>query len=378
MGKRIFGALLLAAGLAVATGNPPTLAIGAAAPDFHLQGVDGRTHSLADFAEARALVVIFTAVHCPTAEIYERRIARLYEDFRGRDVAFVAIQPNNPAALRLDEMGYTDLGDSFEDMRARASHRGFRYPFLYDGDVQQVSRSYGPTATPHLFIFDAARRLRYQGRVDDNPREAYVKVQDARLAIEAVLAGAKVPRETASAVGCSIKWAYKQELRQSEARRQTAEPVTLAPVKPEELKALRRNPTGKTLLVSFWATWCGPCIAEFPEIQKIWRMYRKRPFEVVTVATNYPDEEKGVRKVLDEQHASTRNLLFATHEPYASMEAFDPDWNAAVPYTMLIAPDGKVLYKMQGTIDALKLRRAILASFPDSDYVGQHAYWNER
>jgi thiol-disulfide isomerase/thioredoxin len=145
---------------------------------------------------------------------------------------------------------------------------------------------------------------------------------------------------------------------------------------PADLKALRKNSTGKTLLVNFWATWCGPCTAEFPELQNTWRMYRKRPFELVTVSINYPDEVKGVRRFLESQHASTRNLLFGTMDLYEQMKAFDPDWNGAVPYTVLIAPDGRVLYKEQEALDILKVRRLVLASFPDDDYVGQNAYWS--
>jgi peroxiredoxin len=141
------------------------------------------------------------------------------------------------------------------------------------------------------------------------------------------------------------------------------------------VKALRQNTTGKTLLVNFWATWCAPCTAEFPELQKTWRMYRKRPFELVTVSINYPDEEKGVRRFLESQHASSRNLLSDTMDPYELMKAFDPEWNGSVPYSMAIGPDGSVLYRENGRVDILKVRRAILASFPDDDYVGQNAYW---
>jgi len=372
--------LLAACGLVFAAGeeHPATLAIGSSAPDFHLPGVDGKTYSLSDFESSRVLVVIFTAVHCPTAEAYEGRIKKLVSDYRDRGVAFAVIQPNSPKALRLDEMAYTDLGDSLEDMKIRAEHRQFNFPFLYDGETQQVGREYGPVSTPHVFVFDQSRKLRYQGRVDNNPREAYAKVFDARNAIDAVLAGKPVPAETTPTVGCSIKWAYKEALRNSEMKAIEQEPVPLQPVGADELKALRKNTTCKTLLVNFWATWCGPCAAEFPELQKIWRIYRKRPFELVTVSTNYPDEEKGVRKFLELYHATTRNLLFSTMQPYDLMKAFDPDWNAAVPYTVVIAPDGQMLYREQGSLDILKVRRAILASFPDDDYVGQNSYWNSR
>ena len=80
-------------------------------------------------------------------------------------------------------------------------------------------------------------------------------------------------------------------------------------------------------------------------------MYSKRPFELVTVAINFPDEETGVRKFLDEQHATTKNLLFGTTDPYALMKVVDPDWNGAVPYSMIVAPGGKVLYRGSGSLD---------------------------
>ena len=357
--------------------HPQPLAIGSPAPDFSLPGTDGRTYSLASFKDARALVVIFTAVHCPTAEVYEGRITQLVADYGKKGVAFVVIQPNNAKALRLDEMGYTDLGDSLADMQIRAAYRGFNFPFLYDGDTQDTAAKYGPTATPHVFVFDQARKLRYQGRIDSSPREAYAKVADARLALDAVLAGGTVPVETTPTVGCSIKWLDKSVLHDAEQAAIEKEPVTLAAVDALGLAALVKNAdSGKTRLVNFWASWCAPCVQEFPALQATWRMYRKRPFELVTVAINFPDEEAGVRKHLLEHHASTRNLLFGTTDQYALMKAVDPEWNGAVPYSMIIAPGGTVLYKGTGPLDILKARRTLLASFPDDDYVGQNAYWN--
>jgi len=361
----------------VDSSHPAPLAIGSPAPDFRLPGVDGKTYSLDSFQNAKALAVIFTAVHCPTAEIYENRIKRLVADYAAKGVAFAVIQPNSPKGLRLDEMGYTDLGDSLEDMKVRANHRQFNFPFLYDGETQEVSRQYGPVATPHVFLFDADRKLRYQGRVDSNPREAYAKVPDARDALDAVLAGTPVPLEKTPTVGCSVKWLDKEAGHDAELQAIEREPVPLEKVDGKQIKALKRNATGKTLLVNFWATWCGPCVAEFPELQKTWRMYRKRPFELVTVSLNYPDEQKGVRGFLEKQHASTRNLLNALMDPYELMKAFDSEWDGAVPYSAVIGPDGKVLYTVKGPLDILKTRRIILASFPDDDYVGQHAYWNQ-
>ncbi len=394
VGRAVLGAVLAASALVgserseaggaaaplpqAGSGNPTPLAVGSAAPPFRLPGIDGKTYSLDTFKGSKALVVMFTAVHCPTAEVYEDRMKQLVADYRAKGVAFVAIQPNNAEAVRLDEMGYTDLGDSLADMKIRASHREFNFPFLYDGEKQAISRQYGAVATPHVFVFDQERTLRYQGRIDSNPREAFAKVPDTRNALDAVLSGRPVPVEKTPAVGCSVKWLDKKTAVNSERERFAKEPVPLEKIDVEAIKALRQNATDTTVLVNFWATWCAPCVAEFPDLLDTWRMYRRRPFELVTITVNYPDEEKAVRKFLEAQHASSRNYISSTMDPHELVRAFDADWDGGVPYSMVIAPGGKVLYKGNGQIDVLKTRRLILASFPDDDYVGQNAYWNRK
>ena len=358
--------------------TPPPIAIGAAAPDFCLPGIDGQTHCLAEYASSKVLVIAFTCNHCPTAQLYETRLKQLVADYQDRNVTLVAIQPNSPNAVRLDELGYTDLGDSFDDMKVRAAYRHFNFPYLYDGETQKVARAYGPAATPHLFIFDAERKLRYQGRVDNNPREPLVTRRDARLAIDAILASKPVEVEKTPSIGCSTKWLYKEEGRKKGLAEIESKPVQISPASTDDLKALRKNPTGKLLLVNFWATWCAPCVQEMPEIQTMYRMYGHRAFDAVTVSINYPDEQKGALASLTKLHATTRNLILGSTDLYALLAAFDPDWNAAVPYSMLIRPNGEVVYKLQGAIDPLEMRRMIIANLPDDDYLGHQAYWQTR
>jgi peroxiredoxin len=355
----------------------PTLAIGSPAPDFHLPGVDDKLHSLGDYNSAKVLVIVFTCDHCPTAQLYEGRIKQLAADYEDKGVAVVAIQPNDPKAVRLDEMGYTDVGDSLEEMKIRAAYRHFNFPYLYDGATQSVARAYGPVSTPHVFIFDAQRRLRYQGRIDSSMRENLARIHDARDAIDALLADRPVANPVRPTMGCSIKWSTKGG-QAEELLRINTQLVKLDMASAADLTALRKNTSGKVVLVDFWTTWCGPCVEEFPEFEKMYRMYGKRAFDVVTVSAQFPDERKGVFAFLERQHATSRNLLFSSNDTYAMMAAFDPKWNGGVPYTVLLGPGGAVLFSTQGAADPLELRRLILRHLPDDDYIGQQAYWNSR
>jgi peroxiredoxin len=356
---------------------PPILKIGAHAPDFHLPGVDGKTYSLKDYASSKLLVVIFSCNHCPVAQMYEKRIKQLVTDYRSRGVAVVVIMGNDAKAERLNELGYTDVGDSFSDMKARASYRNFNYPYLYDGVTQSVALQYGPTATPHAFIFDQQRILRYEGRIDSNRREELATKHEVRDALDALLAGKPVAVTDTPAVGCSTKWAYKTASVETEDARFNERPVTLDLVSAGQLKTLRENAgTGKLLLVNVWATWCGPCVEEFPELQTMLRMYDKRQVDFVTVSINNPDEKSLVLGFLQKQHAFNKNLLFNSNDAADAVKAFGTGWEGGAPYTVLIGTKGEVLYRTQGEMNVLEVRRAILKNVADDLYLGQHAYWN--
>ena len=353
----------------------PTLAVGSPAPDFSLPGIDGKTHTLAEYSASPILAIVFTCNHCPTAQLYETRIKKLADDYTGKGVKLIAIEPNDPSAIRLDELGYTDVSDSFDEMKIRAEYRHFNFPYLYDGATQSVSNAYGPKATPHIFIFDKQRILRYEGRIDNSQRESLVKIQDARNALNAMLAGEAVAVSHTPVFGCSTKWKSKISSAGQEMHKIEAEPVKLDPAAAADLNALRANGSGKVLLVNFWATWCGPCVNEFHDLETTYRMFRNRDFDLVTVSTNLPDEKAGVLKELEKQHASSRNLQFASDDTYAMQAAFDAKWESGVPFTMVMAPDGTVLYKKEGEIDILEVRRVILGNLPDPSYIGHRAYW---
>ena len=164
--------------------NPETLKPGSKAIDFNLKGVDGKMYSLSSFKDAKLLVIIFSAPHCPTAQAYEQRIMDIQEDYKNKGVQVVMINPNSPESLCLEERGYTDLGDTYEDMQIRAKERNYEFPFLDDGETEETAIKYGPVATPHSFVFDKDRVLRYVGRIDDSEKIINKKLNVVALFIE--------------------------------------------------------------------------------------------------------------------------------------------------------------------------------------------------
>lgn len=338
----------------------PIMKLGEAIPDFELPGTDGKTHRLADYSGSKILAIVFTCAHCPTAQNYEERIKSLHSDYAPKGVAVVAVSPNSPAAVRLDELGYTDLGDDLADMKIRAKHKNFNFPFLFDGETEAFSKALGPQATPHVFIFDGERKLRYQGRIDDSEREEFMKVRDTRNALDALLRGEAPAVAETRVFGCSTKWGDKAEGNVRWMEKVAAEPVSLESADVGKLAELRANKGGKVRVINVWATWCGPCVSEFDEVVGTNLRFRHRDFELITVAAQFPDEREDVSRFLKKKHASMKNYFFGDTDKYKCIEALDPEWKGPLPHTIVIDPDGKVVYRQTEELDFIELRRAIV------------------
>ena len=357
-------------GLCFGQGEYKTLEIGRKAPDFNLPGVDGLMHSLSDFNDHRILVVIFTCNHCPTAQSYEERIISLVNDYQSREVGFVAISPNDPLALRLNELAYTDVGDDLESMKIRATAKGFNFPYLYDGETQYVSRAYGPVVTPHVFIFDEERILQYVGRIDDSEEGVTEETRhDTRNVLDELLAKKPVTVKTTKTFGCSVKWADIRDAVRKDSEQLAGEPVSLAPAGLEKVDSLIKNRTDRLRLINIWATWCGPCVSEFHEFVTISKIYRSRGLEFVSISLDSPGKADEVLAFLKKSQASNPNFIYNSKNKYPFIEAVDKNWQGALPYTLLIKPGGEIVYSKQGEIDPLKIKRQIV------DIIGREKDW---
>ncbi len=358
-------------------GGVHELKIGDAAPDFKLIGIDEEMHKLQDYADADLLMIAFLSNHCPTSQAVEGRIKRMVKDYKGKGLKLVAINPNDPAALRPDELGYSMYNDSFPEMKRHAKEQDFNFDYLYDGDTQKTALAYGCLATPHVMIFDKERKLRYQGRLDDSryADDATVTAPDARNAIEALLAGQPVPVEVTKPHGCSTKWIAKRQQVTADNEKWENGEVEVELIDAKGVAALRKNDTKKVRLFNVWATWCGPCVKEFPELVATSRKFGLRDFEFISISMDDPKELPAVKAFLEKYNAIVPDKLkpslkaegrkgnayvFNEASSDALIEALDPEWPGPIPHTLVVAPGGEVIYRHNGEIDGDELRGKIL------------------
>ena len=356
----------------------PTLEIGTKAPEFSLKGVDGKMHSLSEY-KAKVLAIVFNCNHCPTAQAYEDRLIKMVEDYKDKDFQLVVISSADPQSVRLNEMGYTVVDDSYEAMIIRAKNKKYNFPYLYDGENQKCSMAYGPIATPHLYVFDAERKLQYQGRIDNDELGKDVSKREGYDAIEALLAGKKVEVQTTRVKGCSTKWAYKRDAVKKYNEDWLNKEVTLEDIDSAGMKKLIKNETEKVRIINVWATTCGACVAEMPDLIKINRQFETRGVELITISADNIRLKKRALKFLQGAHCAvtdriaktlskegrtTNNYIASVKDQDEFFDAIDKEWNGALPFTLIIAPGGKILHKIADEIDPMDIKKKLV------DYLG--------
>lgn len=352
------------------------LEIGSPIPDFSLPATDGKTYSLSDFEDAKVLVVVFTSNHCPDSRAARDRVVDFANAYDDKGVQVIKISGNDPEALQMWEHGWAVYADTFEDMKAVAKLHSFPFPYLYDGETQDTTWAFGALSTPHTFIFDEERKLRYQGQFDD-ARRSYgeAETKTAQNAVDAILAGEEIEEPITRAFGCSTKWSWKVPAAKQAELDWDALPVTVASLSAEEAKAIGANKTEKLRLINLWSLTCGPCIAEFPDLSETYERFQRRPFEVITISIDPIADKSKVEKFLTKQHLplapsikgsveaegrSTNNYIFAESDLDALAEAIDKDWKGPIPHTVLLAPGGEVLWRHTDQLDPVELRTQLV------------------
>ncbi|HZS04383.1 MAG TPA: redoxin domain-containing protein [Blastocatellia bacterium] len=332
--------LLLMAGRAGSAALP----IGQPAPDFTLKDLSGKTYSLKDY-RGKVVVVGFFSTECPIVNAYHERIRALAADYQKRGVVLLGIYPNSV--------------ESAEMIRATANRQKFTFPVLRD-DGNKVADLYGANSTPEMFVIDGEGKLRYHGRIDNSPELARVKRHDLREALDESLAGRPVSVAETRAFGCAIKRVKAAAENRPPAVNIEAAPASVGLLKPAGFAALREQSQGKVLLVNFWATWCGPCVAEFPEFVMLDEKYRDRGVKIVSIsADETADLRTKVEPFIKKQKARFDVYVQDVDDPEDMIKQFSREWSGALPATFVFDKQGRLSYSILGVIDREQLVAAL-------------------
>jgi peroxiredoxin len=325
----------------------PAPPVGQSAPDFTLKDTAGRKHSLKDY-RGKPVVVGFIAARCNVSNAYAERLRSLAADYKAKGVVFLAVNSaaNEPVA----------------EIKDHAAQNKFDFTILKD-DGNKVADLYGAVRTPEMYVVDAAGVLRYHGRVDSSIEPRQVKRHDLRETLDEVLAGKSVTTPETKAFGCLIVRA-KQPAAASATfagKPQTAPAeAKIALLKPAEFLKLKEQTKGQVLVVNFWATWCGPCVAEFPEFVKLDAEYAAKGVKIIAIsADEVSDLQSKVIPFVRTQKALFDVYVQNVEDPQEMIDVVTKDWEGALPATFVYDRQGRLSYSRFGIIDREELVKAM-------------------
>ncbi len=336
------------------------LPLGAKMPAFKLISARDQFFDSRDLSNARAILVIFMSNHCSFSQGYEQRIKDIVKDYQKKGLRVVAISPNSPLAISDEDLSHSDLSDDFPALARRSQDQAFSFPYLYDGDDQMVSQQFGPTKLPEVFLFDQDQTLRYRGLIDGSPQPGRAQANRLRNAINAVLENRAIIRAETNPLGCEVKWSWSAGEKAEKDKKWLDRPVGLKSIDLDSMKTLMVNFSQGIRLINFWATWCGPCKLEYPELLRMQRMFGGRRFEFVSVSLDEWENREEVLTFLQQVHSPVQNFIYSQRNLEKLAAAVHSNWDGTLPFTIILEPYGEVYKYWLGPIDPIEVRKAIV------------------
>jgi thiol-disulfide isomerase/thioredoxin len=329
-------------------------------PPFQLPGIEGRIYDSTEFKKSELLAIVFLSNHCPTSQLFQHRIILLAKEYRNKGLAVVAISPNDPEAILPDELSYSSLGDTLPEMALRAKELQYPFRYLYDGKTQEVAKAYGVRVTPHVFLFDKKRKLRYSGRIGDPKNPERDDRQYLELAVNSLIHGSEPGIVHTHAFGNSIKWIKNRIITQKTMARYARESVYLKKATITNLKFVRKNNDKRPKLIYVWSNQDKNNRQELLQLAAIHKIYRKRGLKLVTICVDGNDFTDVAKKLLTETQSSGTNYICSGTEISPVVDLRAEEGTETTPFLGLLTSEAKIFYRSTKGLEPLTIKRHII------------------
>jgi hypothetical protein len=328
-------------------------------PPFSLMGINGEIYEQSDFVDTKLLALVFLSNHCKVSQLFQGHLIELTKKF-ANEVVILAISPNYEQAILPDNLAYSDLGDSFEDMRKRAVRMKYNFPYLHDGEKQNLTKAIGVRITPTVYLYNKKRELFYVGRIGNVDTPNKMETSELYLAIMEGLQKEEVPFKRTKVFGSSIKTKDHLLLAEQVRKRDAGESVKVSQADARKLKFFLTHNTNKPKLFYVWQSDDKHSRDNLMKLSFLYKIFRKRGLRLITVCIAKTDEKNIILELLEKTQLSSTNFIAYGHHVSPLSRIIPTDLEKVTPYYRLLGSDGKMLIGKQGEISKDILRVEIL------------------
>ena len=351
---KLFALLILSATLSAQGQSEISL------PDFELTSTSGKIYSRDDFDDKKLLAIVFLSNHCRVSQIFQNHIMQIKKLFAQESVSIIAVSPNYEDAILPDELAYSDLGDSFEEMKKRAYRKKYNFPYLYDGKDQAITKEIGVKITPTVFIYNQKRNLVYEGKIGNHETPNRLETSDLHHNLKENLVTASTKTKRTKVFGTSIKFKDDLPIAEKVHARNARETVKLTQANEKKLSFYLTHKTYKPKLFYVWQSEDKECRDNLVKLSSVYKIFRKRGLRVFTVCISNMDNFEKALDHLKQSQMSSMNFIVSGHEIGPLTKVAPKGLQQITPFFRLIGSDGKMLTGGRGEISSDRLRIEIL------------------
>ncbi len=331
-------------------------------PEFLLLGVSDKYYEKNDFSKSGNLGIVFLSNHCRISQKFQDYLVDLKKIMDSTDNDFFVVSPNNESAIDPDDQAYSDLGDSFLEMKTRAKHKNYNFPYLYDGERQELTNALNVKITPSAFVFNKDRKLIYFGRIGVHEKVKSINELDfykalMRDKLETTLI--KTPL-----FGTKVRVADDIKTTEAKLKRYSQETVKLSVLEKRNIEFIRRIEIGKLKLIYIWANNDSQKRDNLITISNVHKIYRKRGLSVITICIESSDNVNLIKSELEKSQMSALNFLVEGKD-FSPLTTLVPNSVKSITPLCVLVNNQNVIHHQIGKVENHILRRKIV------DYLGQ-------